>query len=172
MLVEPTRAFLGLGGNLGEPAAEMGAALLALDRHEAVAVVAVSSLYRTPPWGLAEQPDFLNAAAMIDTTLDARSLLALCLDIELSLKRVRAERWGPRVIDIDILLYGDESLDEDSLHVPHPRMGERAFVLAPLAEIAPDVAIGELTAAQRLQTLDASAIVRLPGGNDWWRKAT
>lgn len=171
MPAKTTRAYLGLGGNLGDPATAMASALRALDSHEAVVVATVSSLYRTPPWGVTDQPDFLNAVAAVDTTLDAKSLLALCLDIELSLKRVRAERWGPRVIDIDILLYGEETIDEDGLQVPHPRMSKRAFVLTPLAEIAPHITVDELTAMQRLNTLDAGAILRLPGGGDWWRKA-
>jgi 2-amino-4-hydroxy-6-hydroxymethyldihydropteridine diphosphokinase len=164
-----TRAFLGLGGNLGEPAAAMAAALRALDADPAVSVAAVSSLYRTPPWGVADQPDFLNAVAAFDTRLSARQLLDLCLKVERGLKRIRAERWGPRVIDIDILLFGDARIDEAGLQVPHPRMGERAFVLVPLAEIAPEVLIGGRTAAERLGALDASGIVRLPGGGEWWK---
>lgn len=172
MPVEPaTRAFLGLGGNLAKPAEAMAAALQALDANEAVEVAAVSSLYRTPPWGLTEQPDFLNVVAAIDTMLGAGQLLVLCLDIEKSLKRVRAQRWGPRLIDIDILLFGDQRIDEDGLHVPHPRMSERAFVLTPLAEIAPEVMVDGRTARERLEALDTSAILRLPGGGDWWRKA-
>lgn len=164
-----TRAYLGLGGNLGEPAAAMAAALRALDAHEAVSVAAVSSLYRTPPWGVTDQPDFLNAVAAVDTGLTARQLLELCLEVERGLKRIRAERWGPRAIDIDILLFGDRRLEEAGLQVPHPRMGERAFVLVPLAEIAPRVLVGGRTAAERLAGLEASDIVRLPGGGDWWK---
>lgn len=171
MTPEINRAFLGLGGNLGDPAAAMAAALQALDDEEAVKVVAVSSLYRTPPWGVTDQPDFLNAVAAVDTTLQAEALLHLCLDIERSLKRVRAERWGPRLIDIDILLFGDQHIDKAGLHVPHPRMNERAFVLMPLAEIAPDIRSGDQTVAARLSGLDSSAITRLPGGADWWRKS-
>lgn len=164
-----TRAFLGLGGNLGEPAVAMAAALRALDAHPDVSVAAVSSLYRTPPWGVADQPDFLNAAAAVDTALPARRLLDLCLDIEKGLKRVRAVRWGPRVIDIDILLHGEERIDEAGLQVPHPRMTERAFVMAPLAEIAPQALVCGRTAAEWLPSLDCAGIVRLPGGGEWWR---
>lgn len=171
MMLETNRAFLGLGGNLGDPAAAMAAALQALDGEAAVSVFAVSSLYRTPPWGVVDQPDFHNAVAAVDTTLSAEALLHLCLDIERSLKRVRAERWGPRLIDIDILLFGDQHIDKAGLHVPHPRMNERAFVLLPLAEIAPEIRIGDQTVAAQLNTLDSSAIIRLPGGADWWRKA-
>lgn len=164
-----TRAFLGLGGNLGDPAAAMAAALRALDVHPGVSIAAVSSLYRTPPWGVAGQPDFLNAVAALDTALPARHLLDLGLSIEKRLKRVRAVRWGPRVIDIDILLHGGGAVDEPGLQVPHPRMTERAFVMVPLAEIAPDARVGDRTAAEWLPALDMTGIVRLPGGGDWWR---
>lgn len=165
------RAYLGLGGNLGDPAAAMASALRALDAHDAVSVVAVSSLYRTPPWGRTDQPDFLNAVAAIDTTLSARALLALCLETERALKRVRTERWGPRVIDMDVLFFGRERIEEEGLQVPHPRMKERAFVLAPLAEIAPDADIDGSSATDRLAVVDRAGIVRLPGGGDWWRPA-
>ena len=167
---DATRAWLGLGGNLGDPAAAMAAALRALDGHAAVSVAAVSSLYRTPPWGVTDQPDFLNAVAAVDTALTARQLLDLCLETERGLKRVRAGRWGPRVIDIDILLYGDEAIDEEGLQVPHPRMAGRAFVLVPLAEIVPDLRISGKSVAARLAGLDAGGIERLPGGRDWWRQ--
>lgn len=158
-----TRAFLGLGGNIGDPAAAMAAALRALDAHDAVSVAAVSSLYRTPPWGVTDQPDFLNAVAAVDTALTARHLLDLCLDVERGLKRIRAQRWGPRVIDIDILLFGNERIEEAGLQVPHPRMGERAFVLAPLAEIAPELlhpALGR-SAAELLRQSDQGGVRRL-----------
>lgn len=164
-----SRAFLGLGGNLGDPPAAMGAALRMLDAHEAVSVAAVSSLYRTPPWGRTDQPDFFNAAAAVDTTLTARTLLDLALDAEQRLKRVRAERWGPRLIDIDILLFGDRTIDEEGLQVPHPRMADRAFVMAPLAEIAPELELAGRSVADRLAALDRAGIARLPGGGDWWR---
>ena len=164
-----TRAYLGLGGNLGDPAAAMAAALRALDAHEAVSVAFVSSLYRTPPWGVTDQPDFLNAVAAVDTTLSARELLELCLATERALKRVRAERWGPRLIDMDILVFGTGTIDEDGLQVPHPRMAGRAFVLAPLAEIAPELYVTGRTAAERLAEVDDSGIVRLDGGDGWWR---
>ena len=169
-VTDRTRAYLGLGGNLGDPAAAMASALRALDANAAVSVVAVSSLYRTPPWGKTDQPDFMNAVAAIDTTLSPRALLDLCLETERALKRVRVERWGPRVIDMDILLFGSEQIEEEGLQVPHPRMGERAFVLAPLAEIAPDVIVDGEPAAGRLAGMDTAGIDRLPGGNDWWRR--
>lgn len=165
---QAVRAYLGLGGNIGDPAAAMRAALAALARHECVTVAAVSSLYRTPPWGRTDQPDFLNAVAAIDTAIGVHALLALCLSTERALKRVRAERWGPRLIDMDILLFGDGRHDEDGLQVPHPRMLERAFVMAPLAEIAPHLILEGKTAAEWLQDLDLTGVTRLPD-TQWWR---
>lgn len=164
-----TRAYLGLGGNIGDPAAAMAESLRRLDADDHVAVRAVSSLYRTPPWGVADQPDFLNAVAAVETSLSARALLQLCLDTERSLKRVRAERWGPRIIDIDILVFGDQRIEEEGLQVPHPRMMERAFVLAPLAEIAPDLNLDGMAAAERLAALDQQGITQMPGGRGWWK---
>ncbi|BCG94881.1 2-amino-4-hydroxy-6-hydroxymethyldihydropteridine diphosphokinase [Mesorhizobium sp. 131-2-1] len=160
--------YLSLGGNLGDPARSMAAALRLLDGDDKTSVVAVSSLYRTPPWGKLDQPDFLNAAATITTGLTPRELLDLCLDAERRLKRVREERWGPRLIDIDILVFGDRVIHETGLEVPHPRMLERAFVLAPLAEIAPELAIGGKSVSERLGAVDTSGIEHLPSGRDWW----
>ena len=161
--------YLSLGGNLGEPARSMAAALRILDADANTRVVDVSSLYRTPPWGKLDQPDFLNAAAEISTTLAPRALLDLCLDAERRLKRVREERWGPRLIDIDILVFGDRIIHETGLEVPHPRMLERAFVLAPLAEIAPGLAVGGRSVSERLVAVDTSGIERLPSGRNWWQ---
>jgi len=160
--------YLSLGGNLGDPAKSMGAALRMLDADADTRVTGVSSLYRTPPWGKLDQPDFLNAAAEISTGLVPRALLDLCLDAERRLKRVREERWGPRLIDIDILVFGDRIIHETGLEVPHPRMLERAFVLAPLAEIAPGLVVGGRSVADRLVAVDTSGIERLPSGRDWW----
>lgn len=162
-------AYLSLGGNLGDPAAAMASALALLDADPLSEVDAVSSLYRTPPWGRTDQPDFLNAAAALTTGRSPRGLLALCLEVERRLKRVSAERWGPRAIDIDILTYGDETIREEGLHVPHARMVERAFVLAPLAEIAPALILDGQTAAQRLAAVDTAGITRLAGHDGWWK---
>lgn len=162
-------AYLALGGNLGDPALAMARALAALAADGAVRIVAVSSLYRTPPWGKTDQPDFLNAVAEIATRRPPQDLLALCLAAERVLKRVRRERWGPRTIDIDILLYGDRTIHEDGLDVPHPRMAERAFVLVPLAEIAPGILVDGIAARERLAALDTGGIERIAGGRDWWR---
>lgn len=166
--ISPERAFLSLGGNLGDPAVAMGSALHMLDAAPDIEVVAVSSLYRTPPWGKTDQPDFLNAAAELRTTLSPRGLLDVCLEVERRLKRVRKERWGPRLIDMDILAFGDSKIHESGLEIPHPRMLERAFVLVPLAEIAGDFTIEGLSVSSHLTNLDASGIERLPD-RDWWK---
>ena len=133
-------------------------------------VVAVSSLYRTPPWGKLDQPDFLNAAAELRTTKPPRAFLELCLDVERRLKRERNERWGPRLIDIDILLFGEWSVSEAGLDIPHPRMTERAFVMVPLAEIAPELKIGARQLADHLAALDRSGIEKVSGNGDWWKR--
>lgn len=164
------RVLLSLGGNLGDPAASMAAALKILDATPGNRVVAVSSLYRTPPWGKLDQPDFLNAAAALDTDLSPRDFLALCLEAERSLKRERRERWGPRLIDLDVLVYGRRTVSEHGLELPHPRMMDRAFVLAPLTEIAPDLVVDGVGIAQRLRELDSSGIVRVDASADWWRR--
>lgn len=163
-------AFLGLGGNIGDPKAAMAAALQALDASAGISVTGVSSLYRTPPWGKTDQPDFLNAVAEIGTTLGPAELLACCLDVERSLKRERRVRWGPRVIDIDILCFDGLTVAEEGLEIPHPRIAERAFVLVPLAEIAPDLAIGGQRVADLLAALDTGGIDKLPGGSGWWER--
>ncbi|MBE7185353.1 MAG: 2-amino-4-hydroxy-6-hydroxymethyldihydropteridine diphosphokinase [Methylobacterium mesophilicum] len=149
----------------------MSRALQALDANEGCEVAAVSSCYRTPPWGKLDQPDFLNAAAAVDTTLSPRAFLDLCLEIERTLKRERGERWGPRLIDLDILIFGIANLKEEGLQVPHPRMAERAFVLIPLEEIAPDLEIAGRPIGEWLSRLDASGIKREPHIAGWWRAA-
>lgn len=165
------RALIGLGGNLGEPARAMAQALNALDAADGVRVLAVSSLYRTPPWGVSGQPDFLNAAAALRVRISARPLLDLCLETERALRRERRERWGPRTIDMDILFYGDERHDEPGFVVPHPRMAARAFVLVPLAEIAPETDLDGMSVSARLAALpeaERQGIVRV-AGRHWWR---
>lgn len=163
------RVFLSLGGNIGDPRSAMAAALAEIDADLQTSVVAVSSLYRTPPWGKTDQPDFLNAAAELRTSRPPRALLELCLEAERKLKRVRAERWGPRVIDLDILLYGTEAIREEGLEIPHPRMLERAFVLAPLAELAPNLEISGRTVKDYLSGLDTSGIIRETADGKWWK---
>ncbi|ODT07641.1 MAG: 2-amino-4-hydroxy-6-hydroxymethyldihydropteridine diphosphokinase [Mesorhizobium sp. SCN 65-20] len=164
------RAFLSLGGNLGDPAQSMSAALHMLDESGSTRVVTVSSLHRTPPWGKVDQPDFLNVTAEVATTLAPLELLALCLEVERKLKRVRVERWGPRLIDIDVLLLGNSNVSDVGLEIPHPRMLDRAFVMVPLAEIAPDLVLVGRTAAQWAADLDSAGIEKLDSGRDWWRE--
>ncbi|NBD94997.1 MAG: 2-amino-4-hydroxy-6-hydroxymethyldihydropteridine diphosphokinase, partial [Gammaproteobacteria bacterium] len=123
-------------------AATLDAALERIDQLECTRLRAVSRYYFTPPWGDTEQPEFLNAVARLDTGQSAEDLLNALLAIESGLGRERGERrWGPRVIDLDLLLYGQERIDQPGLTVPHPRLGERAFVLVPLAELAPRLTV-------------------------------
>lgn len=130
------RAWLGLGSNQQGPATQVREALDYLAQVGGVKIIETSSLYRTPPWGDKRQDDFINAVVVVETTLSPPALLAQTQMIENRMGRKRDQRrWGPRVIDIDLLLYGDEVFSEDGLEVPHPRMHERAFVLVPLAEL-------------------------------------
>ncbi len=134
----PTRrAYLGIGTNLGDRLAYLQLAVDALAAADGVRVVAASPVYETVPVGGPEQPDYLNAVVAVDTALSARALLRLAHTIEADAERVRTVRWGPRTLDVDVLLVGDEQVDEADLVVPHPRMQERAFVLVPLADLDP-----------------------------------
>ena len=135
------RAYVGLGSNLGEREATLWKALEGLGATQGIEVLAVSSFRETDPVGVVDQPRFVNAAAALETSLSPRELLERLLDVERSLGRDRAveERWGPRTLDLDLLLYGGESIDEPGLEVPHPRLTERAFVLEPLLELDPDL---------------------------------
>jgi len=133
-----TRAYIGLGSNLGDRRAQLDDALRLLGADPAVSVVAVSSFRDTEPVGVVDQPRFLNAAAALETSLEARGLLDRLLAVERAMGRDRSgERWGPRTVDLDLLLFGDVSLDEPGLTVPHPRLHERRFVLEPLLELDP-----------------------------------
>jgi 2-amino-4-hydroxy-6-hydroxymethyldihydropteridine diphosphokinase len=135
-------AFIGLGSNLASPLRQMESAFAALAAMPATCLLGRSSLYRTAPVGYADQPDFINAVARIETRLAARELLEALLAIERAHGRVRDVPNGPRTLDLDLLLYGEATLREPDLAVPHPRMHERAFVVVPLAEIAPDLDVG------------------------------
>jgi len=127
------RAYIAIGGNLGDAAATVVRAVVSLD--ELGKVTKASSLYETKAWGKTDQPDFVNAVALLETDLDPRALLAALKAMETRLGRVPGERWGPRAIDLDILTYDDELVENADLTIPHARMAERAFVLVPLAEI-------------------------------------
>jgi 2-amino-4-hydroxy-6-hydroxymethyldihydropteridine diphosphokinase len=133
----PATAYIGLGSNLGDRKANLAAAARALEQAPGIHRLRLSRLIDTAPVGKTDQPRFLNAVAQVRTTLAARELLELLLAIEARLGRVRGERWGPRTVDLDLLLYGREIIREPDLTVPHPRLHERTFVLGPLAEIAP-----------------------------------
>ena len=138
-------ACVGLGANLGDAAATLLEALEALERVPDTHLLRRSRLYRSQAWGNTAQPDFVNAVALLDTTLPPRDLLDALLVIERAFGRTRApdgsDRWGPRTLDLDLLLYGDAAIDEPGLRVPHPHLHERAFALLPLLEIVPDAVI-------------------------------
>ena len=138
-------ACIGLGGNLGDAAATVRDALAALDTLPDSRLLRASRLYRTPAWGNTAQPDFINAAALVETGLPPRALLEALLAVERRFGRTRAadgsDRWGARTLDLDLLLYGDAVVDEPGLHVPHPHLHERAFALLPLLDVAPDAVI-------------------------------
>jgi 2-amino-4-hydroxy-6-hydroxymethyldihydropteridine diphosphokinase len=158
----PVRAAIGLGGNLGDAAATLREAFQALDQLPGTRVLRASPLYRTPAWGNTDQPDFVNAAAVVETTLPARVLLDALLELERRFGRRReaGAQWGPRTLDLDVLLYGDAVLDEPGLRVPHPRLHERAFALLPLALIAPDMEVpGRGRVAALLAGVDASGCI-------------
>lgn len=133
----PVIAYLGLGANLGEPAQQVREALERLNGAFEVEVTRVSTFYRNPPLGPENQPWYVNAVARVRTRLGPEELLRLLQQIEAAMGRVRGEKWGPRVIDLDLLLYNGEVIFTPKLVVPHPEMHHRVFVLAPLAEIAP-----------------------------------
>ena len=136
------RALVGLGGNLGDPAALCRAAIHDLAAHPQCQLLATSGLYRTEPWGDTDQPAFINAVVALETDLDPESLLTLLQALETQAGRNRdGRRWGPRSLDLDLLLYGDLQQDTATLTLPHPRMHERAFVLVPLIEIDPSCMI-------------------------------
>lgn len=137
------RAYVGLGSNLGDRAATLRRALELLAAEPGLAVVGVSSFVETEPWGYADQPWFLNAVCALETTLEPRALLERLLDVERRLGRTRGDgpRFGPRTVDLDLLLHGDAVVAEPGLQLPHPRLHERAFVLAPLAELAPELVV-------------------------------
>lgn len=163
-----THAALGIGGNLGDTQQNLINVISNLAHQLDVEVLSVSKLYKTPPWGKTDQPAFLNACILVETSLTARQLLDKCLDIEQKLGRVRAERWGPRQVDIDILYFGDEVIAEEGLEVPHPRMTDRAFVMQPLSDIAPDKLISGKLVSQWAQELHDEAIEVVLENDDWW----
>ncbi len=152
-----SRAWIALGSNLDAPLQQVKSGLLALAELEGCSLLRASSLYRTAPWGVTDQPDFVNAVACIETELEPHALLQALVGIEHAQGRRRdGPRWGPRTLDLDLLLYEQRILDTDDLVLPHPRMAERAFVLVPLAEISPELEIPGLGQVHELlQSLGA-----------------
>ncbi len=157
----PFDAIVALGSNIGEKAGHIADAVRALTADGRVRLEARSHDYMTPPWGVTDQDWFVNAAIGVSTTLPVRDLLAHCQAVEKTLGRERTIRWGPRVIDVDILVYGTAVVEDPDLVLPHPHMTERAFVLQPLMDIAPGLKIRGRTAAEWLAALPPSGIVRL-----------
>lgn len=161
MNTESRRVFIGLGGNLGEVETTLMEALFALDEIPQTTLRRQSSIYRTPAWGNTDQPDFLNCVAELQTRLGPTILLEKCLEIETRFGRIRQQEqsWQARTLDLDILLFGDDIVHEPNLHIPHPHMHERAFVLVPLAELVNDLEIpGQGSLKDCLAKLDISNI--------------
>jgi 2-amino-4-hydroxy-6-hydroxymethyldihydropteridine diphosphokinase len=159
------RALIALGGNVGDVRATFQRAIANICGMAQAALLARSSDYATPPWGETEQARFVNACIDIDTSLDPHALLFVLQKIEAKFGRDRAKEthWGPRTLDLDLVAYDDVSMQKPELTLPHPRLFERAFVLVPLAEIAPDRVIGGRSVASALVGLSTEGIERLPG---------
>lgn len=157
------KAWLGLGSNLQQPAVQLKRALTSLELADGIEILETSGLYRTPPWGDEAQDEFINAVVKIETDLDPHSLLRVLQSIENTMGRERSDRrWGPRIIDIDLLLYADRQIQTKELEVPHPRMHERAFVLVPLCELDQSLKIpGQGIAWKLLKELDYVDIRRV-----------
>ena len=150
-----TVAYVGLGANLGAREETLRRAVELLGKAEGVDVIDVSQLRETEPVGVVDQPAFLNGAVVVETTRTPRALLELLLEIESALGRVREERWGPRTVDLDVLVYGDVVVDEPGLRVPHAHLHERRFALEPLAELAPALVLpGGASVSELLAALD------------------
>ena len=156
-----TTAYIALGSNLGDRAAHLRGAVEALQRGGEVRVVAESAVYETAPVGGPEQPDYLNMVVAVETALAPEALLDRCLAVEAEHGRVRRERWGARTLDLDLLACGSVQLAGERLTLPHPRLAERAFVLVPLAEVAPELAIGGMTVAELAERSDRSGLRRI-----------
>jgi 2-amino-4-hydroxy-6-hydroxymethyldihydropteridine diphosphokinase len=159
-------ALIGLGGNVGDARATLDRAVAEFCDGVAVRLLARSSDYRTPAWGVTEQAPFINLCLLVETDLSPRALLdrALAVEREFGRDRAREQRWGPRTVDIDLLAYDDVAINEPGLTLPHPRLFERAFVLVPLGEIVPDHIIGGRRVREAAAAIDRTGIERLPRG--------
>ncbi|MBT4485646.1 MAG: 2-amino-4-hydroxy-6-hydroxymethyldihydropteridine diphosphokinase [Candidatus Latescibacteria bacterium] len=157
------KAYLGLGSNIGNRFENLNEAVRLLNEAAEIRVMNVSKIYETVPVGGPEQPDYLNAAVEIETTLEPATLYQQCSTIERALGRVRMERYGPRIIDIDIVLYEQLVVKTDDLNIPHPQMHERAFVLCPLADLAPDCVhpVLGLTVSELLECVNQSGVQKI-----------
>ncbi len=158
---EMSEAFLGFGSNIGCKVGNIRRAVQLLKQVDGIEEITLSSFYKTEPIGHVEQDWFVNAVARIVTTLSPLELLEQCLAVERELKRVRKERWGPRTLDIDILLFDDTRICDERLEVPHPRFMERAFVLRPLLELSPSLQIDGIRLSERLESLGEQGVERL-----------
>lgn len=150
MNMKPVQAFIGIGSNLGDKQFNLETAVSLLDKEKNIDVKRMASIYRTAPLDYLDQDWFLNTVVETETTLLPRELLAVLLSIEEQMGRVRGMRWGPRLIDLDLLLYGNAIINEHDLIIPHPRMTQRAFVMVPLAELAPDLYLNGYGKASQL----------------------
>lgn len=160
-MADAIRAFVGMGGNIGDVANTLMEAIWALEALPQTSVRSQSDLYRSPPWGRTDQAQFINAVVELQTRLAPSILLDRLIEIEERFGRVRNadERWGPRTLDLDLLLYGDQTIQVPGLCIPHPHLHERGFVLVPLAQIAPNLDVpGQGRVADLLADIDASAI--------------
>ncbi|HUA81492.1 MAG TPA: 2-amino-4-hydroxy-6-hydroxymethyldihydropteridine diphosphokinase [Dyella sp.] len=157
------RAYVALGSNLGDSRQHLLDAMTALAVLPGTQIIARSQLYRTPPWGVLDQPDFLNAVAILETALEPHALLDALLEIERAAGRLRqGQRWGPRTLDLDLLHVAGETIRSERLTLPHPHIAERAFVLLPLSDVAPDLEIpGQGKVADLLRTVDTQGCTSL-----------
>ncbi|MEO0496515.1 MAG: 2-amino-4-hydroxy-6-hydroxymethyldihydropteridine diphosphokinase [Pseudomonadota bacterium] len=150
--------WLGIGANIGDPKSQMAEAIGLLDGHDAISLVDVAPLYKTPPWGKTDQPFFLNSALSISSAMEPLELLDVMKSIERDLDRRPGERWGPRPIDLDILAWEGGAFDHERLQVPHPRAHERAFVLVPLSDIAPRLVLAGSAVAALAASVDRTGV--------------
>ncbi|QTD40274.1 2-amino-4-hydroxy-6-hydroxymethyldihydropteridine diphosphokinase [Sporosarcina sp. Te-1] len=167
-------AYISIGSNIGDRLHQLMDAVRSLQGNDGITVVNLSSVYETIPVGYTEQSDFLNLVVMVETTLSAQDLLSVCQKIENEQGRVRTIRWGPRTVDLDILLYNNDNIESENLLVPHPRMRERAFVLIPLLELAPLIEhpVTGLPFAAAPAVLDSGVVRWMEAKRlvDFWRK--